>query len=146
MKAAMPRTIKHRTARRQQGGMALVAAIFLIVALAGLGVAAGKLSSSQQHSVTMTLQRSRVQAAADSGLEFGMYLALNSGLCINLPLPALQAALLNFTVVVNCIAHNHTLGGITYQVYQLTSRAQYGLYGRPDYVFRQATRTVSNAP
>ncbi|MGE0189312.1 MAG: agglutinin biogenesis protein MshP [Steroidobacteraceae bacterium] len=132
---------------RQQSGMALVAAIFLIVVLAGLGLVATRLSSAQQQGVNTRVLVARAQAAADSGIEWGIYQALTAGVCnTTTSLPLTQVSLRNFTALVSCTSHNHQLNGVTYQVYQLTSRAQHGAYGQPDYVFRQATRSVSNAP
>lgn len=134
----------------RQGGVVLIAALFLIVVLAALGLFAIRLGASQQQSVDLAVIAVRAQAAANSGLELGAYNALTAGGCVPL-LPATttvtvaltQAALTGFTVSVVCSHSTHIVGAVTYDVYRLDSVAQAGIYGAPAYVARTATRTVS---
>jgi MSHA biogenesis protein MshP len=133
-----------------QRGVVLVAALFLIIVLAGLGIFAIRLGASQQQSVNLTLLGVRAQAAADSGVELGAYRALSAAGCVPL-LPATttvsvvltEAALNGFSVSVVCSHSSHVVGALTYDVYRLDAFAQSGSYGTPAYVARTATRTVS---
>lgn len=136
---------RHRMKHRQQG-MALVAALFLMVLLAGLALTATRIGNSQQQAVSLQILALRAQAAAESGLEVATQRALVSGACLNRTLSLTQAALSGFSVSIGCTTHTHLLNGTSYPVYELTASAQQGVYGRPDYVFRRATRSVTTAP
>jgi MSHA biogenesis protein MshP len=129
----------------RQGGVVLIAALFLIVVLAGLGIFAIRLGASQQQSVDLAVLAVRAQAAANSGLEWGAYTALSpGGSCTStVTVPLTEAALTGFTVTVACSHSTHTVGAVIYDVYRLDSVAQAGIYGAPAYVARTATRTVS---
>jgi MSHA biogenesis protein MshP len=137
------------SAGRQRGGV-LVAALFLIVVLAGLGIFAIRLGTGQQQSVNLALLGFRAQAAADSGVELGAYRALKAAGCAPLlPLTTTvtvtltEASLSGFNVTVVCSHSNHIVGTVTYDVYRLDAIARSGTYGTPAYVARTATRTVS---
>jgi MSHA biogenesis protein MshP len=134
----------------RQRGVVLVAAVFLIIVLAALGVFAIRLGTGQQQSVNLALLGIRAQAAADSGVELGAYSALKAAGCAPLlPLTTTVAVTLTevslngFDVNVVCSHSNHIVGTVTYDVYRLDAIAQYGTYGTPAYVTRTATRTVS---
>jgi MSHA biogenesis protein MshP len=134
----------------RQRGIVLVAALFMIIVLAGLGLFAIRLGASQQQSVNLTLLGVRAQAAANSGAELGAYRALDAAGCVPL-LPVTttvsviltEAALNGFNVSVICSHSNQTVGALTYDVYRLDAFAQSGTYGTPAYVARTATRSVS---
>lgn len=142
----------HRTQRNN--GFALVAALFLIIVLAALGLFAIKISSTQQQSIDLELLGARAQAAADSGIEYASNRVLKHGpACINTTLPLSQAALKGFTVTITCTLTAHTISGTApicagdnCNVYELISTATDGTYGTADYVSRRQTRTVTNAP
>jgi MSHA biogenesis protein MshP len=91
---------------KREAGVGLVTAIFLLVVLAGLGVAMVSLFTSQQASSDLDLMGARAYQAARSGLEWGIYRRTRNGACAartTVPMrnaPALSA----FTVVVTCTA------------------------------------------
>lgn len=60
-------------ARRRMRGVGLVTAIFLLVVLAGLGVALVSLFNSQQQAILLDEQGVRAQQAARAGIEWGLY-------------------------------------------------------------------------
>lgn len=64
---------------RKSGGVALVTAIFLLVVLAGLGVAVVSLTTSQQASSTQDEQGARAYQAAKAGIEWALYVQLELG-------------------------------------------------------------------
>lgn len=138
---------------KRQTGMALVAALFIIVVLAALGIMALRINTSQQQTANLSLLGLRAQAAAQAGIEFGSNRALRAGICntggttLNLN----QAALNGFSVRVTCSPGNipsnsHVVNGIAYRIYDLDAFAWRGTYGTPDYVSRTASRTVSPIP
>ena len=136
---------------RQQRGMSLVAALFVIVVLAMLGLFAVRISASGEQDLTATVQQERALAAARSGIEYGAYRALVGGSCNGLAgatfnVPLSQGALTGFTVTVTCLGSNHLHNGAPYWTYEITSWARRGIYGNADYVARTLTRTLSNGP
>jgi MSHA biogenesis protein MshP len=136
----------------RQRGVVLIAALFMIIVLAGLGIFAVRLGAGQQQSVNLALLGVRAQAAADSGVELGANRALKGAGCAPLlPLTTTvavtltEAALNGFNVSVVCSHSNQTVGTVTYDVYKLSAFAQSGTYGTPAYVARTASRTVSTS-
>ena len=57
----------------RQAGVGLVTAIFLLVVLAGLGVAMVSITTSQQASANLDLLGARAYQAARAGLEWGIF-------------------------------------------------------------------------
>lgn len=130
---------------RAQRGVSLVAALFLIVVLAMLGLFAVRVGASGEQDVTAQLLGSRALAAARSGIEYGAYRAMVANTCIvpfNVNVPLTQGALAGFTANVTCVRSNHS----GYFTYEVTATARRGVYGTADYVARSLTRTLSNGP
>ena len=144
--------MRHGATSSGQQGFALIAALFLIVVFAGLGLYAARIADSQQQAANLSLLNSRALAAAESGLEYGAYQALvGIGNCASQPagtsttLNLNQGGLRGFTVVVTCSSYTYHIAP-NYDAYLLTSSATYGAFGSAHYVARQLTRWVNNAP
>jgi MSHA biogenesis protein MshP len=132
------------TLRKKQQGMSLVAAIFLLVVVAALGAFAVRIGMSQQETVNLSLLGSRALAAANSGVQWGAYRALNEGSCAaSAVLNLTEAALNGFAVTVSCVATVHNEGGATRTVYTITATAQRGTFGSPEYVSRNVWARVT---
>ncbi len=123
----------HRMARGQRG-FALVAALFLLIVVAALGVFAMRSGIAQQGSINIDLLSVRVDAAARSGLEYGSARAMG-GSCAALE----NLVIAGIDVQVRCTTDSpaHPL-----QVYDLTVTAQTGVYGTPDFARRSLSRRV----
>lgn len=67
--------------RRRQAGVGLVTAIFLLVVLAGLGVASVTLFTSQQASANLDLEGAKAYQAARAGIDWGLYEQLRRERC-----------------------------------------------------------------
>ena len=137
--------------RRDAGGFALIAAIFVILVLAALALFAVRIGATQQQTADYALLNARARLAADSGIEYGTNQALLHGSCpaAATTLSLTAVGLNGFTVKVTCTVTNHQIGAApptTYHAYALTSVAQLGIYGTSGYVARTATRTVNDAP
>lgn len=142
---------KKRLARgARQTGFSLVAAVFLIVVLAALAAFAVQIAMTQSQGANMELLEAQAQAAAEAGIEYEANIALQGpGTCrANTTLRLNQPGLPNFVVRVGCTRSSHQIGAgpTTYYVYALTSTASHGNYGGSDYVARNITRNVNNAP
>lgn len=130
-----------------QRGFSLVTAIFLLTVVAALVVYMVNLRGAQQATLLYGVQGARAMQAARSGIEWGIYRALNNPGC-----PAASTltfggtALGAFSVDVSCNESTHTEGVIPVTVYQLTAIARSGTFGTLDYVQRRLQVTVSRDP
>jgi MSHA biogenesis protein MshP len=91
---------------RRQAGVGIVTAIFLLVVLAGLGVAMVGIYTSQQSSANLDLQGARAYQAARAGLEWGIFQRLRNKSCLGstrIDMPQ-GTSLSGFTVYVSCEA------------------------------------------
>ena len=136
----------HPTAFRARG-FSLVAALFLIVVIAALGAFAVRIGASQQQTVNLALLSAKALAAADSGIEYGGYQALNASSCpANTTLLLTEGGLNGFTVTVTCSVTTHAESNATVSVYRIDATSAYGIYGMPDYVSRHVYATFSSTP
>jgi MSHA biogenesis protein MshP len=131
--------------RRSQSGMALVAAIFLIVVLAALGAFSVRIGVGQQHTIDLALLGSRALAAANSGIEWGAHRALQSAACANSTLNLNEGALNGFTVTVSCSVTTHMDAGASVRIYTIEALARTGTYGTADYVSRRVRARFTDA-
>lgn len=131
-----------RLPRREQG-MAIVAALFLIVVVAALGVLAVRMGADQQQTANLELLGLRANAAAYSGLEFGSN-QISSGAWLPVPpaVPVVPPTIDGFTVSISCDPPVQSVGGLV--TFDLRATAVRGSYGQPDFVQRTLTRRVSN--
>jgi MSHA biogenesis protein MshP len=99
---------------RRQAGVGLVTAIFLLVVLAGLGVAMVSIFTSQQASANVDLLGAQAYQAARAGLEWGVFQTRTGGKCAagsmsanpyteKIAMPS-GTSLSSFTVYVSCRA------------------------------------------
>ena len=129
----------------RQRGFSLVPALFLLVVLAALGTVAVRLSAIEHQTVVLGMQSSRAYAAAQTGIEWSAYQAINGGSCASSTLSLTEGGLIGFTVDTSCSSTSHTEGAGTTNVYVLEAFAYSGIYGEPDYVSRQIRATITDA-
>jgi len=125
-------------------GIALVPVLFLIVVVALLAAVALRVSMGQQQTVTASLSEARALAAAETGIDWGAYSAIN-GNCSGTTLNLTEAALTGYTVTVTCTATGFTEGGVPYQSYTIGASATFGTYGTPDFFQRVVRATFTTA-
>jgi MSHA biogenesis protein MshP len=130
---------------RRQRGFSLVAAIFLIVVLAGLGMVAVRINTLQQQGVTEALRAAQAFHAARSGVAWATYRALSANACAPATLSLTEGGTAGFRVSVTCSVSTHTEGSTTVRVYVFDVRAEAGAYGGPDYVSRRLQAKVTDA-
>ena len=131
--------------RCSQKGFSLVPALFLITVLAVLGVVAVRMSVVQSQTVVLAMQSARAFSAAQSGIEWAAYQALENGSCTSASLSLTEGALDGFTVNVSCSSTSHSEAQATINVYTVEAFAFAGAYGQPDYVSRRVRATVTDA-
>lgn len=138
-----------------QRGFSLITAIFLLVVLSGLGAVMLSFFTAQQQSSALDVLGSRAYQAARTGVEWGAFQVIRSGVgggisctaagAANTP-PALAGSLATFSVSVTCASSAHTEVAVpagTLTVYRLTSTATRGAAGQTDYVERQIEVTIA---
>lgn len=129
----------------KQSGFALISAIILIVVLAVLGVYMATMSGIQHETTSRSLLAARAYYGAKAGLEWGIHRAIAAGgTCLaSTPFALTGPGLDGINVTVTCVqtyvysAHNN-------RTYYITSLAEFGDYGSPDYVRRRMAATVAN--
>ncbi len=136
--------------QRTQKGFTIVTALFLLIILALIAAYMISISSLTQSSASLMVQGVRAYYAARSGLQWGIYKVapLGGSEPFNCPtspttLTLTQGEFTGFTVVVTCSANSFTEGGVTYNVFQLTSTSSYSVPSSSDYVTRQLYTTVT---
>jgi MSHA biogenesis protein MshP len=145
------------TGIRQQG-FALVAAIFIIVVLAMLGVMMVTIGGIQRATTSAAVLGARAYHAARTGVEWGIHGALNNTVatCGNSPSPPNPPTTNNFnlsvnglngfTVTVVCGYTEHRELNNPYNIYVITATATFGAFGSDSYVSRTLRTTVTDAP
>lgn len=139
---------------RRARGFALVAAIFIVVVLALLGIMMVTVGGMQRATATTAVRGTQAYFAARSGVEWGIFQAINNTAVTCSLDPATTTSAFNlavnglngFTVSVACKYTQHRERSNTYNVYVITSTATSGNFGDIDYVSRVIQTTVTDAP
>jgi MSHA biogenesis protein MshP len=130
-----------------ENGFTLVSALFLLVVLAFAGTIMVSLGAVQRRTTDFALQGARAYHAAQSGIEWGVYQALNTGACpAPTSFPLSEGGLIGFGVDVSCSSTGHDEAGSIANVYQIVSVAEYGSFGDRDYVRRRLRVVLTDAP
>lgn len=125
--------------------------MFLLVVLAGLGVYAVTIGTSQRAASTLSILGARAHFAAHSGMEWAVQAALNDPAALNCGGPGPQftlggGAAAGYRVGVACDATTVDEGGSDYTVYALVVTAGRGAAGEPGFVSRTLRATVADQP
>jgi MSHA biogenesis protein MshP len=117
-----------------QRGFGLVAALFLIVVVAGVVAAMARLAITQHSTTSLALQQARAYQAARAGLEWGIPWALD-GHC-SASSVSRTFELDGYVVRVKCGPGVPSATGPS-ELIPITSTAEYSVPGSPDHVYRQ---------
>lgn len=134
---------------KRQRGFALVAAVFIIVVLALLGIMMVTIGGMQRATASAAVQGARAYHAARAGIEWGAFQAMPpTSSCVASSSFALSIPGLNgFNVTVQCASTPHReRSPPNYNVYVISSTATSGNFGDADYVSRRIEVTVTDAP
>ncbi|NNC64509.1 MAG: pilus assembly protein MshP [Gammaproteobacteria bacterium] len=131
--------------RARQRGVSLVAAIFLLVVLAGLGVFAVRLGVLQAQTTASGLRAAQAFHAARAGVAWAAHQALNGGGCGAATLNLTEGGTSGFDVAIQCAQSSHVEAGSTVNVYVIDALAEGGAYGGPDYVSRRLQAKITDA-
>ncbi len=129
-------------------GFGLIAAIFLLLVLASAGAMMVNLSGVQRKTTVLALQGNRAYRAAITGIEWGVFQAINNGPACpaTTTLSLTEGGLQGFDVELSCTSSEHSESGVPSRTYELTAISEYGAYGDADYVRRRVMGTITDAP
>lgn len=124
----------------RQRGFGLVAAMFLIIIVAAVIAAMARLAVTQNATNSLAIQQARAYQAARAGIEYGISQVLNNQACATLSLDG-------FRIEVTCTLKVPLVdipeeGRAGVHFFTITSRAEFGASGQPDYAFRLLTSVV----
>ena len=121
-------------------------AIFLIVVLAGLGLAVMNLSNVEHDTTSKSLLSAKVYYGAKAGIDWGIQQAVSTtASCVDADTAvATGGNLSEVSVTVRC--KSSPQGAATSVVYYITSKATTGSLGSFGYAERRMEATVSNIP
>lgn len=129
----------------RQSGVALVAAIFLMVVVGGALTVMFQMQSKSLHSSVHSLQGKKAYYAAEAGLEWGIYRAINDadGDCSDANDAGFTATgMTGFTIVVSCV---RTQYDGTIDLFNITSTASFGAnISDPEYIWRTLSVVIEN--
>lgn len=129
---------------RQQAGMSLVSAVFLLVVVSMIAGYAVSIGSAQQAGTTLALLGRRADFAARSGLDWAMLKTIDDGACpANGSFSAEGNGIGDFTIDVSCSTATVTEGATSYPVFTISVTATRGNEGDEEYVRRTVTGQVS---
>ena len=106
------------------------------------------IGTTQQMTATLSLVSSRAVFAAESGMQWSEAYVLKNNTCFGTPdsFSLTGGAAAGYTVTATCSSVSATEGTDTYNVFRLTTTAEHGTLGTPDYVQRRLRATVTTAP
>jgi MSHA biogenesis protein MshP len=136
----------HRRGGNERG-FALVAAVFIVVVLALLGIMMVTIGGMQRATASAATQGTRAYYAARTGIEWGVFQALAASSCVPGTFALSGPGLDGFSVTVECSSTAHKEGNDPpYNVYVITSTAISGTFGNADYVSRRIQISVAPPP
>jgi MSHA biogenesis protein MshP len=141
----MTRITPDRHAR--ESGFALVAAMFIVVILALLGIMMVTIGGMERATATTALRGTQAYFAARSGVEWGVFRAVTAASCsASTPFALSGAGLDGFALTVQCTSTQHREQSDTYNVFVITATATSNNFGNIDFVSRIIRVSVTDAP
>lgn len=106
-----------------QQGFTVLAAVFLLIVLAGLAAFLVNVSVTQQVGAALDIQGTRAYQAARAGAEWGAYQSLRNGSCTGTILTFAGTTLADFSTTVACARTSVDEAGTPVNVDQITATA-----------------------
>jgi Tfp pilus assembly protein PilX len=137
--------------RIRQRGVSLIAAVFLITALAALTAGVVLLTGAQHGATTLAYQQMLAYQGAQAGAEWAAFTEQSGGqddACDTngASFTLSEGSLAGVDVAVACtvkeVSERPPVAGTYYDIYTLTVTATIGTYGGPDYAQRTVVRRI----
>lgn len=131
--------------RKQQQGIALIAAIFLVVIIGSALVLLATLSTRNSQQTTQSLLQIRAQIAAQAGLEYAVQRLVlaptNTAWCTGTQSVSI-AVYSEFSVNLTCNSNIYNRPSQQITLYRLETTAEYGNQDSADYAWSKLEATV----
>ena len=129
---------------KKQQGIALIAAIFLVVVIGAALALLATLSLRGSQQTTQNLLQARAQAAAQSAIEYGAQLLVNGTSCTGAELNTTMTlpAFANYIATLNCTQNIYNRPSQTISLFKLQVTVEYGTPNTADYVWTQTEATL----
>ncbi len=129
---------------RNQRGIALIAAIFLVVVIGAALVLLATLSLRGSQQTTQNLLQMRANAAAQAAIDYGVQLLISGTNC---SAPSLQGsvavpAYADFTINLSCTQNSYNRTSQAISIIELSVIVEFGTVDTPDYVWVNQKTTV----
>jgi MSHA biogenesis protein MshP len=126
---------------KKESGIALIAAIFLVVVIGAALVILATLSVRNSQQTTQNLLQARASLAASAALEYAVQTIVETGSCpanptVNVP------SYTEFTVSLACIENDYNRPSQSITVFELTASSEYGSPDSADYVWTEQKATI----
>lgn len=136
--------------QKQQRGFGLVAALFLIIVIAGAIAAMWRMSVTQTATNNLSLQQARAYQAARAGFEWGIWRFIHDDCPVSTPVDIDKFK--EFQVLVECRIdekrqHKELLEAESSDIViqRIIATAQYSNASSPDYVYRSVAAEVEKS-
>jgi len=127
---------------RNQQGITLIGAIFVLIIVSLLGQYLVNLAGVQRQTSILALQSSRAYQAASAGIEWTTAKVVTQTNCPS-SFPSTFANTSGFVINLSCTKlGDYDENGVSHSVFRLNSQSKYGNYGELDYVSRALEVTV----
>lgn len=128
--------------RQNQQGIALIAALFLVVIIGAAVVLMAVLSIRNSQQTTQNLLQTRAVMAANAAIEYGAHSLVNGSDCVTIAGTVNVPAFSDFSVTLTCAdnSYNRTSQAIT--IFELSVVAEFGSEADADYVWTQTDATI----
>jgi len=129
----------HGSLPQKQRGFGLVAALFLIIVIAGAIAAMWRISVTQTATSSLALQQARAYQAARAGVEYGIARTMGGSTCVS------PIILEGFKVTVDCVTFLEVdlpEEGRKTNFHNIAVTAEYGSAGHVDYAYRKLEAVV----
>ena len=136
---------------KHQSGIALIAAIFLVVVIGAALVLLATLSLRNSQQTTQNLLQTRSQLAANAGIEWIIQSLIVNGSaapCASVTAPPATATTLalaaypSMTVIVSCDFTTFNRPSQLKTLYRITATAEFGTINEPDYAWAEVEATI----
>jgi len=131
---------------KNQTGVSIVMAIFILVVLSLLGAYMVKLSGVQHATSVLTIQGARAYQAARAGVSWGVARISGGGNCndITSVSPLSFTDINGFSVSLACSSQSFSEGTENPVVYKITAVSEYGAYSSANYISRSIEVSIVN--
>ncbi|WP_196157100.1 hypothetical protein [Reinekea sp. G2M2-21] len=129
---------------RTQRGIALIAAIFLVVVIGAALILLATLSLRGSQQTTQNLLQMRANAAALAAIDYGVQLLISGSNCTA---PSLQGSITvpayaDYTINLSCTQNSYNRTSQAVNIFELSVDVEYGTVDTPDYVWVNQKTTV----